>query len=100
MSVSHDKCTITLLCFENNAFIEVVKLRDAMKSCRNTKDIFFHFLRLPVESYFWLPVCRSTRHIIVEWYVNIIVNGEDLKIWKEIISANLKALSGIPFGER
>jgi len=51
MSVSHDKCVITLLCFENNAVVEVDRLGDAMKFCRNTKDIFFYFLRHSVESY-------------------------------------------------
>ena len=89
-----------LLCIENNAVIEVDKLRDAMKVCRNTEGIFFHFLWLPVESWLWLTVCRPTRHIIVEWYVKIVINGGDLRIWKEIISASLKVLSGISSGGR
>lgn len=44
MSLLHDRCIIMLLCIENNAVIEVDKLRDAMKVCRNTEGIFFHFL--------------------------------------------------------
>jgi hypothetical protein len=31
--------------------------------------------------------------------VKIVINGEDIKIWKEIVSVSLGVLLGISFGE-
>lgn len=56
MSVSHDKCMITLLHFKNIAIIEVVNLRQAMKFLQEHQSYFLSLLatsgrgQVPIDS--------------------------------------------------